>query len=87
MIAIFGLFLFIRSIQDIYVDEAFNTSAIEHGVSVRLLSSHWNFTRPVMALARYLASWEALSGLNIDVIHLHKLTFTIYFLKFSDGHF
>ena len=44
------------------IDDALRRAAINRGVSVRLLASHWDHTRP--AMLRYLASLQALSDVS-----------------------
>lgn len=43
-----------------YIDDALRAAAINRGVKVRLLGSHWNHTRP--AMLKYLTSLQDISG-------------------------
>ena len=47
------------------IDDALRAAAVERGVRVRGLASHWDHTRP--AIARYLASLAALAGDRVDI--------------------
>jgi len=57
------------------IDDALRRAAIDRGVRVRLLGSHWAHTRPSML--RYLSSLEALSGHSSPKVDIQVKLFTV----------
>ena len=48
-----------------YIDDALRAAAVNRGVKMRLLASHWNHTRP--AMVRFLSSLQDISGPGVDI--------------------
>jgi len=57
------------------IDDALRAAAINRGVSVRLLISHWAHTRP--AITRYLSSLTSLSGSDNPKVDIQVKMFTV----------